>query len=205
MEFYPNRYGSEYYKYRKKDPVFVKSEYGHERYAIHSQKGEIYPDKGDPFAKTRDGLPYYAKDRKGNEKYPLQRKKSLVIQIQNEFVLAKYADGKERYPVDFRGNEYYLVKNEEPYVLKDAQGEIYSAKTCSGKVLIPWNYFEQYKYLLSEHYKRTCDAAGNCVYQSTVPVEEILKKLFPCLCLCLAEIPTMAFILAATLMSIPGL
>ncbi|GFY66888.1 hypothetical protein TNIN_179181 [Trichonephila inaurata madagascariensis] len=158
---YPvKRNGSEYYKYRKKKTnYFVKTRNGDERYAFDIKKGEIYPKKGLLYAKNRMGKLYYARDLKGNEKYGIRNKKSVLIDHEGEIQLAKYQSGKERYPYDHKGNEYYLTCDNEPYLLRDEEGIKYYAQDRKGNTLIPWNYYNYDK-----EWMETTDSNNNKVY-----------------------------------------
>ncbi|GFQ93371.1 hypothetical protein TNCT_229531 [Trichonephila clavata] len=175
---YPvKRNGSEYYKYRTPNN-FLKAKNGGERYAFDVRKGEIYPKRGPLYARNKTGKLYYARDLKGDEKYGIRNKKSVLIS-RGQF--AKCKSGKERYPHDHKGNEYYLTKNDEPYLLRDENGIKYFARDRKKNTLIPWNYYnnndkqwvETVDSNNNEVYTNDCFCSMNCI----CPASNILKRV----------------------------
>lgn len=148
---------------------------GREVYARDRRGAEIYPET--TFAKDERGEPYYARDADGHEYYPLRKKRSLPIPGGKP---ARYRDGTERYPTDDRGNEYYWKRDGVPYLMKDATGRPYLAKTRKGHALIPWNFLQDY--VTNEPYRCSVDSDKNFVYVNEVDLSPFCKLVMRCVC-----------------------
>lgn len=197
MNEYPKRRnGNEYYP--KGCKGFVQLMNGGERYALDCRGNELYPKrKENVFARDKWGREYYAKEKNGDEMYPLVNKQSLfIIDPQTMSVkVARNADGKEKYPRDSKDNEYYLRKEQVPFLLKDKQGEPYLAQSRQGHNLIPWNVLQDYMDG-EKPYVHTKDAGGNSIYTDQSNLHPLVQILVRCVCQVMVICPPVAGLVA---------
>ena len=181
------------YEYVNGQAVFKMNDFGDQMYAVDKDGNEIYPEKGNPFARDRFGVEHYAKTVDGDETYPRRKKKCVTIRgcKDGNPVVARYASGKQKYPEDEKGNQYYLVdKNGAVFPLRDENGKIYFANTRDRLEIIPIKYFNVAAKKNPEGiYRLGLDSAKNVVY---VPLERRRRSIFlSCICMLLMNVPVL--------------
>lgn len=181
--------GSLYQYDRSGNPIFRKDENGSE---VYENDGEDhYPEKGNwPFARNESGEPFYAKDAFGNEKYPIRKKRSLLIETPRGPKVAVKASGQQIYPTDKFGNEYYLRDpvTGRPLLLRNEHGSIYFCKHRKGFELIPWNFQNG----TGERYISRRDSNGNKIYCKESDMRICFEGYCPVICTCILAVPPFA-------------
>lgn len=183
-----------YYKYNKNgSAIFLKNDEEDEIYACDEETGEeIYPRRGHPFARNRYGEEYYAKNFKGDEKFPIRKRKSIPIVREGVPVIPRQNSGKQIYPATSRGDQYYFIdpnNDNEPFLLRDENGYVFFAENRSGVKLIPHQYFlKQFEQKEATKYFLTVDAARNAVYSENVKAISP-NNICECICTVIVTIP----------------
>lgn len=166
----------------RKEHNFVLDANGSQRYKTDGMGNDVYRRRDPPFACDANNRYFYGCDCAGNQFYPIRNKKSVFIADPHTGtpIFAKYADGTQRYPTDDLNNEYYMTVNNEPYLLRKPNGEVYLAKTRKGSEMIPWNCANNY--FTDEPHIYMRDAAGNSVYIKETQIPRVFQSLIRCIC-----------------------
>lgn len=182
------------YRYKKGRAIFPKDDLGNEFYEMDEKGNEMYPEKGDPFARDTFGVERYAKTIDGDEYFPKRKKKCIAIQggKDGHLVIPRYASGRQKYPEDREGNQYYLNDhNGQAFPLRDENGHVYFARTKNGIEMIPLRYFNViYKKKSTQNYHLGIDSAKNVVYIKGELNGRRTKSVLMCICILILNIPT---------------